>query len=175
MKHLINRILPFLFLAILTPVLASCGDDEENTPDSPQIQKENYFKGTTTTFPVDNPSSVYTSDKSTYLVTLDPESNKASISIENADFLQGMPQLGVMTFNSLTYSVDNEATDENGTAVVKLKCEALDPEIANRPFPAFPITDLSATMLTDKSLSLTFICTYRGTPFTVKFKGSPAK
>ena len=102
LKHLLRYFLLFL---IAFP-LASCGDDDDTNDEIQTIPRENLFAGTTTTFPVEDPSSVYESSKSTYMVTLN-DNGTAVVSINNADFLQGMPELGVMNLRVIKYSIDN--------------------------------------------------------------------
>ena len=148
-----------LFIIAILP-LASCGNDDEPEP-APAPNpggSEFIFSGTTTTYPVDAPESIYTSTKSTYTVAVAKDVESAVMCIQNADFLQGMPQLGEMLFQPITCSFDETAN------TLSLSSSAITPEIAGRPFPAFPITDYTATLIPGKSISLTFICTYRGTP-----------
>lgn len=167
LKHLLH----YLMLLIIALPLASCGDDDDASDEAPAIPRENLFAGTTTTFPVEDPSSVYESTKSTYMVTLNDDGT-AVVSINNADFLQGMPELGVMNFRGIKYSID---TTDKEAPVVTLSCTELTPEIGERPFPAFPITELTATMNPGKNIVLSFVCTYRSTPYKVSFKGVPAR
>ncbi len=127
LKHLLRYFLLFL---IAFP-LASCGDDDDTNDEIQTIPRENLFAGTTTTFPVEDPSSVYESSKSTYMVTLN-DNGTAVVSINNADFLQGMPELGVMNFRGIKYSIDNS---DKESPVITLSCTELTPEIGERPFP----------------------------------------
>ena len=159
-----------LFIIAILP-LASCGNDDEPEP-APAPNpggSEFIFSGTTTTYPVDAPESIYTSTKSTYTVAVAKDVESAVMCIQNADFLQGMPQLGEMLFQPITCSFDETAN------TLSLSSSAITPEIAGRPFPAFPITDYTATLIPGKSISLTFICTYRGTPYSVNFTGTQAE
>lgn len=159
-----------LFIIAILP-LASCGNDDEPEP-APAPNpggSEFIFSGTTTTYPVDAPESIYTSTKSTYTVAVAKDVESAVMCIQNADFLQGMPQLGEMLFQPITCSFDETAN------TLSLSSSAITPEIAGRPFPAFPLTDYTATLIPGKSISLTFICTYRGTPYSVNFTGTQAE
>lgn len=163
-KHYLTA-LALLFIAL--PALTSCGnDDEEKNPLMP-INDENSFVGTTTTWPSDNPESKYTSTKSVYNVVFDTENKIASLVITDADFLEGMPSLQPMTFPGISYTV--------GETAIILNCASLTPTIGGRPFSAFPITGLQAKLVTDTSFDLQFICSYRGTPYVVSFKGRPAE
>ena len=122
-----------LFIIAILP-LASCGNDDEPEP-APAPNpggSEFIFSGTTTTYPVDAPESIYTSTKSTYTVAVAKDVESAVMCIQNADFLQGMPQLGEMLFQPITCSFDETAN------TLSLSSSAITPEIAGRPFPAFP-------------------------------------
>jgi len=145
--------------------LTACGDDDEDVPESFQLNTENAFTGTTTTWPKDNPEAKYTSTKSIYNFVLDTENNTAQLIITDADFLEGMPALQPMTFPGINFTVNEP--------VVILHCPSLIPTITGRPFSGFPITDLQAKLVTNRSLDLQFICSYRGTPYVVSFKGVP--
>lgn len=150
-------------------MFTACGDDDPE-PETPQLvlDAENLFAGTTLTWPVDDPSSVYTAQRaSTYNVVFNDDKSTASIVITDADFLNGMPALDPMTFPGISYLVTGDH--------VTLQCEALIPEIGGRPFSAFPISDVDAKLVPEKSLILTFICDYRGTPYVVSFNGTPVK
>ena len=72
-----------------------------------------------------------------------------------------------MTFPGISYTV--------GESAVILNCASLTPTIGGRPFSMFPISGLQAKLVTDTSFDLQFICSYRGTPYVVSFKGRPAE
>ena len=165
MKAIKHYLAALLLTFIALPVLTSCGsDDEEKNPLMP-INPENSFVGTTTTWPSDNPESKYTSTKSVYNVVFDTDRKIASLVITDADFLEGMPPLQPMTFPGINYTV--------GESAVILNCASLTPTIGGRPFSMFPISGLQAKLVTDTSFDLQFICSYRGTPYVVSFKGRP--
>ena len=167
MKAIKHYLAALLLTFIALPALTSCGsDDEEKNPLMP-INIENSFVGTTTTWPSDNPDSKYTSTKSVYNVVFDTDNKIASLVITDADFLEGMPSLQPMTFPDISYTV--------GESAVILNCASLTPTIGGRPFSMFPISGLQAKLVTDTSLDLQFICSYRGTPYVVSFKGRPAE
>lgn len=170
MNNNLKHLLRYLLLLLTVMPISSCGDDDDNFDEAREIPRENLFEGKTTTFPIEAPSSVYESSKSTYMVTLN-DNGTAVVSINNADFLQGMPELGIMNFRGIRYSVGNADPE---SPVITLSCTELTPEIGERPFPAFPITELTATMVPGKKIDLSFICTYRTTPYKVTFKGVPA-
>lgn len=103
----------------------------------------------------------YTSNVSLYTVTLDFINKTAAIKVQNASFAAAMP-LMEMEFPGIPYSIDENA-------VVSLSCDALTPTIAGVPMPAFPISDLRATIRPGREKSqLHFICNVRGVPFTVE-------
>lgn len=147
----------------------SCGNNDDNNVDEPETPTTTTinYTGDTVTYPIDDATSTYTSSVGIYRVTLDTETSTATLEIENANFLAGMPTLDVMSFNNITYTT-------NGSEI-QLQSEALTPEIAGRPFPAFPITQLTGTLKPNVALQLSFICTYRSTPYQVTFTGTPSK
>lgn len=152
----------------LVGTLSSCDDnkpDQEPTEIIPS--KIIVYAGTTETYPISDPTDKYTSEKGTYYFTYNVDDQTASLAINNADFLQGMPELGVMTFPEISWIAKDKA--------IVLKKDALTPEIAGRPFPAFPISDFNATEKIGESLSISFICDYRGVPYQVTFSGTPSK
>lgn len=162
------RILSVLMALALLPALSSCGNDDDPDPVPDPVQTENIFSGVTQTWPVSDPSQVYTGQrKSTYNFHLDTDTRKASLVIAQADFLAGMPDVGKMTFPGIDF-----VTSDN---VVKLSCANLLPEIAGRPFSAFPISNLQAKLVPGRSLKMQFVCTYRGVPYMVVFDGTPVK
>lgn len=169
-----SRIFRSLIIPVMLcvcPLLTSCGDDDEPDPmPEPEVPELNLtFAGNTVTYPTANPSSTYTSAVGTYRFEVDESNSTARLYIENANFLENMPQLGVMEFGGISFAM----TANGNERVATFACDALTPEIAGRPYPAFPITDLEATMRPGKSLELNFICTFRNTPFQVTFTGTP--
>ena len=171
MKTLLSGFVKALFVMSLAISSTSCGNDDPEPDPAPAPNPAGTvltYRGTTTTYPVTDPASIYTSTKSTYTVTVADDGKSAVMGILNADFLQGMPQLGEMIFQPI------ECSFNNATNILSLNADEITPEIANRPFPAFPITDYSATLVPGKTAAINFICTYRGTPYQVTFKGSPA-
>lgn len=171
MKALIHSLLKSLISVCLIIPVASCGSEDEPEP-APAPNpggSELIFKGKTSTSPVADPENIYTSTKSTYYISISDDAESAVMTIADADFLQGMPALGEMLFQPITCSFNSE------TNTLTLEADAITPEIAGRPFPAFPISDYSATVVPGKSVRINFICNYRGTPYNVTFTGSPAE
>jgi len=162
----------FFNLALILGAISvtSCGSDEpEPMPEPKPIDSEMTFVGTTTTHPVDDPAAEFTSSTPSYSVVLDKKTNTASILIGKAQFIQGMPALD-MDFKGISIVISDNT--------VTFDCKKLTPEIAGRPFPQFPITDLDATLKVSSdegthptSLTLQFICTYKNTPFLITFSG----
>lgn len=172
MKTLIYGLLRSLLITCLILPVASCGSEEDDPAPAPAPNpggSELAFTGKTTTYPVAEPENIYTSTRSTYTITVAKDAKSAVMGILDADFLQGMPALGEMVFQPIECAFD---ADSN---TLTLSAEEITPEIAGRPFPAFPISDYAATVVPGKSIRISFICNYRGTPFSVNFTGTPAK
>lgn len=173
MKINVSGILKGLcMICLFLPATSSCGSDDNETPEPAPTPNPGgsqlVFKGTTTTYPVDTPENLYTSTKSTYTVTVAKDAQSAVMGILDADFLQGMPPLGEMIFQPI------ECIFDANVNTLFLNASSITPEIAGRPFPAFPITDYTATIVPDKNARISFVCTYRGTPYTVNFSGTSA-
>lgn len=153
------------FLMLLTPMMSSCGDDDEPQPIG---VVEGVYAGETVTYPISDPTSEFITTKSTYKVVIDYDNNTAKLIITDPKFLEAMPDVGPMTFPGLKY-----AATEHG---IKLSCDALTPEIADRPFSMFPITDFKGKMIQNETLNLEFKCNVpnRGL-FLVIFNGSYVK
>ncbi len=166
MKKYFRFALAGLALFALATSVVSCGDDNEEKP-TPVPTEKVVYGGTTVTYPVADESQVYESTRGTYEVEYSTTDKTAVLLINNANFLEGMPPLGTMSFPGINWAADNA---NNGFMLQK---DALTPEIANRPFPAFPISNLTAFEVPGKSLELTFICNYKNTPYQVTFSGTP--
>lgn len=169
------RYLLFTAMIVMLPLVSACGSDDDEPEPQPEPETtaiDATYTGTTVTTHSDDPSTAFTSTSGTYRFVPGKDGKKATLCIENAHFIDGMPELGMMEFKGISYTIKNNGTAK---AVATFSCDALTPEIANRPFPAFPITDLTATMHPGKSLELNFVCTFRGTPFSVEFTGVPQK
>lgn len=163
---------------IMSIVTCACGSSDEQEPEpEPAPALDTSYAGTTVTAPINDPDNTYTSTIGTYRFSIDEKSQTATLYIKNANFLQGMPQLGEMAFPGISYQVTHADASNPASTIAKINfsCDALTPEIAGRPFPAFPISALNATMNPGKSLVVSFICTYRGTPYNVTFAGEPQK
>lgn len=168
-----------LFTILCTGIATtSCGsdEDEKNEPDITTGKwTEVTFAGTTTTYPVSSPESKFTTEVSTYTYSM-TENGTFAIAINKAKFLGNMPELD-MQFNDIEV-YDNSSNPNN----LYFRNEALTPEIGGRPFPTYPISDLTSTMhraltgneLKATSVELRFICTFRDTPYQVIFNGTPA-
>lgn len=158
--------IPAMALALMT-ILPACDHDEEPEPPVPDtpINTDARYGGPTRTWPLTDPSDIYESSAGTYYIDCQESDNTLSLHIVNANFLAGMPELGEMTFPGIAYSIDDDGN-------ISFESEALLPEIAGRPFSAFPISDLKGSCTSGSSLEVNFICTYRGTPYQVEFAGT---
>ena len=146
--------------------MVSCDDNDDPKP--VVIPSDNtVYVGKTVTYPKEDPEKVFESTRGTYSIEYDESDNTAVLNINNASFLQGMPELGVMSFTGIAWKADN------ANKGFMLQKDALTPEIAGRPFPAFPISDFTAFEIPGESLEIKFICDYRNTPYVVTFEGTP--
>lgn len=171
---LFKQVLLALAFVLPTCFVSSCGDDDEPEIKPEAIASEISFEGITTVHPTTDPSATFTTNASTYTFTLDEKNQVADLKIGKAKFMEAMPELD-MDFNDINYTTIETA--------INFSCTALTPEIGGRPFPQFPITELSGVVKTSvvnnkytpASIELTFICTWNGTPFNIVFKGTPKK
>lgn len=124
------------------------------------------FSGTTVTTAADGSS--YTNEEPIYALVLDIASMKASMTINNAKFVQTMPAQN-MTFAGIPFTIS-----ENGTISLE-SAQTIIPTINKVPFDAFPITDLKATYDLTKGMDAEFVCTITNPAMADKIKGSPFK
>ena len=123
---------------------------------------EIYF-GTTTSTNLSNTSNVESAKTAKYLVTFNmlkynngqysfnPDNRTVDITILNPKFIPSMPDMiKQITFPGIPFTLD-----ENGFT---LESSALLPVINTRPFSDFPISDLSAEIVYEKSMNLEFDC-----------------
>lgn len=103
-------------------------------------------------------TDINVSVKPTYWVDLDFENSTANIYLYSAKFLGNMPSLN-LEFPDVPFVV------KDGNVV--LEKANLIPEYNNRPFDAFPISQLKATIDYAKGMTLDFHCGYRGADYTV--------
>lgn len=143
-------------------------DDANNTPVLGPMENM-FYKGITITYPVEHPEQRYESERSMYKLHYSKETKTAVLYIEDADFLEGMPSLGVMEFKDLAFE------QENKDNLFKFQKDNLIPEIGGRPFPAFPISSLVGYEKVGEKLEVKFICDYRNIPMQVSFTGTPIK
>lgn len=96
--------------------------------------------------------------KPTYWIDFDFKDSKADIYLYSAKFLSNMPSLN-LEFPDVPFTV------KDGKIVLEIA--NLTPEYNNRPFDAFPISQLKATVDFAKGMTLDFHCGYRGDDYTV--------
>lgn len=176
------------YLLIALPLMAgfaACGsDDEEPAPEPQPVIKMFEAHGPTTTYPVSDPSRVYTSTRGVYTVALNNSTLETRVYIDDADFMQGMPAgIGVMSFIGIKATKSNANITNPGLTPGGNNSEAEDvpeyyfsaesiiPYIGERPYPDFAISDLHGTIYHNGKVELEFICNYRNTPMQVKFTG----
>lgn len=171
-----------LMMACALCGMTACGDDDDDTPeppvpvtptpddpsDEPELNSIVY-KGKTKTYPVATPEYVYETQVSTYTIVYNEATKTAVLKITDASFSPMMPSLQVMEFPGINYIKDQK------DGVFKLQKDNLIPEIGERPFPSFPISNLVAVEDPNVSLELQFICDFKNTPMQVSFSGTPVK
>jgi hypothetical protein len=114
--------------------------------------------GTTSTLKA-GATEPYTTEQSYYSVKLDFSTNKATISIYNCCFADGMPTFDNMTFEGIDFTVAD-------TGVISMSAAQIEPKLATVPQPSFPVTNLSATLTPGSGMTLQYVCTVMGTPYT---------
>lgn len=134
---------------------AACGNDDEDEK-IPEVPTENEFTGTTVAWPASTPDQKFTSTDPVYTLRLDSNTKKATLEIDQAQFMVGMPQLD-MVFPGIDYKI----LDNN---VVLLSCANLVPESGGRPYPIFPITNLQGRVKANGTFDLFFECTPKFRP-----------
>lgn len=157
----------FKITALLDPN-RTFGLDEDGKPDlaGPQIfisfiidgrykvrviQNKNYFYGTTSSINPSGDFQPFTTQASKYELALNYTTGKAQLTIENAQFVTGMPQGITMEFPGIDFTITDSGID--------LACSELIPQIPNRgPFPAYKVTNLSGNVPTGERLNLNFTC-----------------
>lgn len=95
--------------------------------------------------------STYTSTRSLYEVSLDPDKHVAKIRIQNANFAEKMPLLN-MDFSDIPYTIDAS------TGVITLSKDNLIPTIGGTPQNNYPVSNVRCTVTPGKTVVLTFDC-----------------
>lgn len=116
------------------------------------------IQGTTVTTPEDG--EAFTSTDPVYVLQFDFETQRAAITINGAQFDKNMPAQ-TMTFSNIPFEFDSKGK------VTLEKDDTIVPTIGGTPFPAFPITELSATCQLGEKMNLAFVCTIRGAKYQV--------
>lgn len=122
------------------------------------IQKKNYFYGTTISTCSSGDFDAFSTKKAKYCVSLDYRTQIALMTIENAQFVTGMPSGITMEFPSISF-----AMSDNGFT---LNCDQLIPQVNNRPFQAYEVTGLRGNVITAKTFDLSFTCPHVPIPMT---------
>jgi hypothetical protein len=104
----------------------------------------------------------YTSETTTYTVTLNHEAKTANIAINNARFHVRMPEGLNMDFKDIPFSYMSDGT-------IYLSADEVIPYINNVPYnEQYPISNLTATVSPTDGMDLQFTCTFNNVPFSVK-------
>lgn len=102
--------------------------------------------------------------ESSYVVTLDPKKQNASLQVKNARFATNMPAGMNMTFNDIDFTATMQA--------LNLTCDALIPEIGGDPYPSFAISQLNGRFGLSSGMMLNFHCAAMGRDYTVAAEGA---
>lgn len=114
------------------------------------MQRNNYFYGLTSSVCSNGDFDPFHTQNSKYRLNLNPETKKARLTIENAQFVTGMPSGITMDFADIMFSIN-----ENG---VTLESASLIPTAMNRPFEAYEVTYLRGNVSYAGKLTLSFTC-----------------
>lgn len=122
------------------------------------------FSGSTVT--TDATGASFTNEEPVYALVLDIASMKASLTINNAKFVQAMPAQ-TMTFAGIPFTISE-------TGIIAMEStQTIIPTINKVPFEAFPITGFKATYTLTKGMDVEFVCTIDNPAMADKIKGSP--
>lgn len=122
------------------------------------IQNKNYFYGTTISTCSSGDFDAFSTKKAKYCVSLDYRTQIALMTIENAQFVTGMPEGITMEFPGINF-----ALSDNGFT---LNCDQLIPRANNRPFQAYEVTGLRGNVTTAQTFDLSFTCPHVPIPMT---------
>ncbi len=124
------------------------------------MQYEDVFFGTTTSTNINNTEEVAEGTTAQYKVSFNMLSSSndfvsanrtLDLTIANPRFIPAMPS----TIKSMVFpNIPFKFTDNGFT----FDLDALTPEIANTPYPAFPIRDLAGEVVSEKTFTLDFKC-----------------
>ena len=122
------------------------------------MQKNNYFYGLTSSVCSTGDFAPFYTKDSKYRLTLNPTTRKARLTIEDAQFVTGMPAGITMDFSDIPFSVN-----DNG---ISLEAASIIPTAMNRPFEAYEVTSLRGNVSYASKLALTFTCPHVPIPMT---------
>ncbi len=114
------------------------------------IQKKNYFYGLTSSVCSGGEFDPFHTQSSKYLLNLNPTMKTARLTIENAQFVNGMPKGITMDFSGIDFTI----TDTG----ILLASASLIPTANNRPFQMYEVTDLQGIVSYATKLALSFHC-----------------
>lgn len=117
------------------------------------IPNKHYFYGTTISTNPSHDFATFSTTKSKYEMALNSTTGKAQLSIENALFVDGMPEGINMTFPGIDFKV----TDLG----IEFESESLIPQLPQtppRPMPAYKVSPFHATILTGELMNMNFTC-----------------
>jgi hypothetical protein len=115
--------------------------------------------GTTVSTP--QGGDAYTTEETTYSVSLNHTAGTANIRINNARFHARMPEGLIMDFKDIPFNYMADGT-------ISLSAEEVIPYIGNTPYnDQYPVSNLNALIDPTEGMDLQFTCTVFNTPFSV--------
>ncbi len=103
--------------------------------------------------PQSDPSALFTTKSTTYVLNFDAATQKCAIEVRGAKFINEMPAMD-MKFPGIDFTANNGS--------LYLESAALTPTIREVEYPQFPITNLSGTFTPLKNSTLKFECNPAG-------------
>lgn len=120
--------------------------------------------GTTVTAPVTG-GTPYESERTSYIISLTPESRTASVTVIGSDFDPNMPAMDMEFASKDPTGLNSEKMRMSlDPGLFRLSSDTIVPTIKGRPYPSFKITDLNGECVTaDNKMTLNFGCGGRWT------------
>lgn len=100
--------------------------------------------------------------ESTYVLTIDRQTRKATVNVNNARFAENMPVGMNMVFKDIDFTVTKKT--------IELESASLIPEIGGDPYPAFAISQLAGSFGLSDGMSFDFHCAAKGSDYSVNVK-----
>lgn len=122
------------------------------------VQRDHYFYGLTSSVCATNEFEPFYTQKSIYRLTLAPNNGAARLTIEEAQFISGMPAGITMDFSGLSFAL----TDDG----IRIASSSLIPTVGNRPFEVYEVTGLYGNVSYADKLRLNFTCPHVPIPMT---------